>query len=380
MFEEAGTTEQEIDDLLSRVKLHLFTAKGSAFLASILGQTEFIWDNHIPTACTNGLYIKFSPKFFMSLSQEARITVLAHEIWHIAYEHVLSTRRGDRDPEKWNIAADHVINNQLEEERFSFVGLEDGCRDKKYKGMTTEHVYSLLPPDPPKGGKGKKPDPMGSDVEMIPEEKAMEVKAKILQAIQAARLANEAGNIPGEISLSMEKFLNPKLPWEVLLRRFFTEQNNEDYSWRRPNRRYDDVYLPSLFSEDGLTTVNYYLDISGSVSDADILRFNSEVAHVKREYNPDMFNLITFDTAIRDTYSFTAEQDFSKIVVTGRGGTDLRPVAKHILKTKPNVAVIFSDLWVDPMPSVGSIPVLWVVIGNPGAQVPFGKMIHIDSE
>ena len=71
---------------------------------------------------------------------------------------------------------------------------------------------------------------------------------------------------------------------------------------------------------------------------------------------------------------------FEQIVVTGRGGTDLHPVAKHINKTKPNVAVIFSDLWVDPMPSVGSIPVLWVVIGNPGATVPFGKMVHIDSE
>ena len=60
--------------------------------------------------------------------------------------------------------------------------------------------------------------------------------------------------------------------------------------------------------------------------------------------------------------------------------TDLDPVAAHILKHRPNVAVIFSDLWVDPMPSVGSIPVLWVVIGNQNATVPFGQMVHIDSE
>lgn len=40
--------------------------------------------------------------------------MVAHELWHIAYEHVLSNRIGDRDPEKWNIAADHVINLMLE--------------------------------------------------------------------------------------------------------------------------------------------------------------------------------------------------------------------------------------------------------------------------
>ena len=203
---------------------------------------------------------------------------------------------------------------------------------------------------------------------------------KVVQAVQAARLGNQAGTIPGEILLEIDKFLNPKLPWRVLLRRFFTEQSREDYSWKRPNRRYSDEYLPSLWAEDGLTIINYYLDISGSITDQNILRFNSEVKHIKEEFNPQMLNLITFDTWIRDVYSFDEQTPFEKIVVTGRGGTDLDPVADHILKTKPNVAVIFSDLEVDPMPSVGNIPVLWVVIGNLNATVPFGQMIHIDDE
>ena len=208
----------------------------------------------------------------------------------------------------------------------------------------------------------------------------MDVIGKVVQAVQAAQMSDQAGSIPGEILLEIDKFLNPKLPWRVLLRRFFTEQSREDYSWKRPNRRYDDVYLPSMNSEDGLTKINYYLDTSGSVSDADILRFNSEVRHIKEEFQPEELNLITFDTSIRDEYHFAKDDPFEKIVVTGRGGTDLDPVAEHILKHKPNVAVIFSDLWVDPMPSVGSIPVLWVVIGNPNAIVPFGQMVHIDSE
>lgn len=386
-FTALGTTEEEMTNLLSKAKVRLFLNQGAAFLASIMGQTEFIWDSSQPTAWTNGLKIGFNPEWFLSLAPDARVTVIAHELWHIAYQHVLVDRIAGRDPERWNIAADHVINLMLEQAKYSFKGLENCYKDPKYMNLTTEQVFNRLPPSPPNScsvpGAGKQPaptKPLGSDLAPTPEESQVDVLAKVVQAVQAALISNQAGNIPGEITLMVDKFLNPKLPWRTLLRRFFMEQNKEDFSWKRPNRRHDDIYLPSLNSEDGLTTINYYLDISGSVSDADILRFNSEVAHIKKEFNPQMLNLITFDTRIRDIYSFDENTPFEKIVVTGRGGTDLHCVAAHIKKTKPSVAVIFSDLYVDPMPSIGNIPVIWIVVGNPNAKVPFGKMVHIDNE
>jgi len=390
-FAALGTTEEEMQKKLSKIKIKLFLHQGAAFLASIMSQTKFIWDDspQNPTAWTDGMTIGFNPTFWLKIPDEAKVTVLAHELWHIAYEHML--RRGNRDPEKWNIAGDHVINLMLEKSGYKFDGIQNCCKDRRYLNMSTDEIYALLP-DPPKipsggggfgsggGSSNPSPAPLGSDLRDPPKDKEIEVMAKVVQAVQAARMGQQAGSIPGEIILEIEKFLNPKLPWRVLLRRFFTEQSREDYSWKRPNRRYSDEYLPSLWAEDGLTTINYYLDISGSISDEDILRFNSEVKHIKDEFNPQMLNLITFDTRIRDQYSFNENTPFEKIIVTGRGGTDLDPVADHILKTKPSVAVIFSDLWVDPMPSVGSIPVLWVVIGNPSATVPFGQMVHIDSE
>ena len=390
-FAALGTTEEEMQKKLSKIKIKLFLHQGAAFLASIMSQTKFVWDDspQNPTAWTDGMTIGFNPAFWLKIPDEAKVTVLAHELWHIAYEHML--RRGNRDPEKWNIAGDHVINLMLEKAGYKFDGIQNCCKDIRYRNMSTDEIYAVLP-DPPKipsggGGFGSgggisnpSPAPLGSDLRDPPKDKEIEVMAKVVQAVQAARMGQQAGSIPGEIILEIEKFLNPKLPWRVLLRRFFTEQSREDYSWKRPNRRYSDEYLPSLWAEDGLTTINYYLDVSGSISDEDILRFNSEVKHIKDEFNPQMLNLITFDTRIRDQYSFDENTPFEKIIVTGRGGTDLDPVADHILKTKPSVAVIFSDLWVDPMPSVGSIPVLWVVIGNSSATVPFGQMVHIDSE
>lgn len=399
-FTKYNTTEAEIEDHLSRAKMGLFLKKGSAFLASLLSQLEFKWDESIETAQTNGLEIRFSPKFFMEIPNDTRITVLAHELWHVAREHCLPSRVMGRDPADWGEACDHVINLDLEDSSYSFVGASDCFKDSKYRNMGTEQVYDMLnkkqkpPKQQPKpqqgqggqGNQGGQPPPpskqpaLSGDIVQTPAGKELDVMSKIVQAVQAARMSNQAGDIPGEVMLSMDQFLNPKVPWEVLLRRFFTEQSNDDYSWRRPNRRYDDEYLPSLISEDGLTTINYYLDISGSVSDADILRFNSEVAHIKKEFDPEHLNLITFDTRIKKEWHFGREEPFEKIVVTGRGGTDLNPVAAHINKNKPSVAVIFSDLYVDPMPSVGRVPVIWIVVGNPDAQVPFGQVLHIDNE
>lgn len=388
-FAALGTTEEAMQKKLSKIKIKLFLHAGAAFLGSIMSQTRFIWDDSpdCDTAWTDGITIGFNPSFWLRIPDEAKVTVLAHELWHIAYQHVLRLKEANRDPEKWNIAGDHLINLMLQKSGYKFDGIQNCYKDMRFTGMGTDQIYSLLP-DPPAGGGGSgvgqgaggAGKPLGSDLRAPPKGKEIEVMGKVVQAVQAARLGNQAGTIPGEILLEIDKFLNPKLPWRVLLRRFFTEQSREDYSWKRPNRRYTDDYLPSLWSEDGLTTINYYLDISGSITDQNILRFNSEVKHIKEEFNPKRLDLVTFDTRIRDVYSFDEETPFEKVVVTGRGGTDLDPVAEHILKTKPNVAVIFSDLEVDPMPSVGGIPVLWVVIGSPNATVPFGQMIHIDDE
>ena len=388
-FAALGTTEEAMQKKLSKIKIKLFLHAGAAFLGSIMSQTRFIWDDSpdCDTAWTDGITIGFNPSFWLKIPDEAKVTVLAHELWHIAYQHVLRLKETNRDPEKWNIAGDHLINLMLQKAGYKFDGIQNYYQNIRFTGMGTDQIYQLLP-DPPAGssgsavgpGAGGSPKALGGDLRAPPKGKEIEVLGKVVQAVQAARLGNQAGTIPGEILLEIDKFLNPKLPWRVLLRRFFTEQSREDYSWKRPNRRYSDEYLPSLWAEDGLTIINYYLDISGSITDENILRFNSEVKHIKEEFNPQMLNLITFDTRIRDVYSFDEQTLFEKIVVTGRGGTDLDPVADHILKTKPNVAVIFTDMEVDPMPSVGSIPVLWVVIGNPNATVPFGQMIHIDDE
>ena len=178
----------------------------------------------------------------------------------------------------------------------------------------------------------------------------------------------------------MDKFLNPIIPWKNVLINFFTAISEEKWDWRRPNRRYNHTYMPSRNNaREGLEHLIYYLDVSGSIDDEQLQRFNSEVKYIQEVIRPQKLTLVQFDTEITFEKTFEINDPFEKIEITGRGGTDLTPVRNHILKNNPTAAVIFSDLWCDPMERLGkNIPVIWIVIDNDNAKVNFGKKIHIN--
>ena len=206
---------------------------------------------------------------------------------------------------------------------------------------------------------------------------------KVVQAATAAKLsgAGETG-LPDEIETMLKRFLQPKLPWDQLLQQFFQALTGQDYSWARPNRRYQNMYLPSLQEdESGLEHLIYYLDVSGSVSDGEVVRFNSEVKYIKETFNPHRLTLVLFDDRIQREYDFYEEDEFDEVVIVGRGGTNLAPVREHMLEHRPTAAVIFSDLCcapMQPLPAGITIPTIWVgVNAHPNSEVYFGKLIHI---
>lgn len=377
----------KLDKKLSRTKGQLFIMPGSAYLGSLLCSHKFVWSFYNETAWCDGSTIGWNPNFFLKLSPAARVMVLAHELWHTGYGHMI--RLGNRCPDIWNIAADHVINLMLESQGFCFDLPITPCKDPRFIGMTTEQVYDILiqdgmkPFEIPEWLKEQIETGMGGDV-IIPEpgkEDATKetVKTIMVQAQQAAIRAQQAGSLPGEISIKIDEFLKPKINWRVKLARFFTALSKDDYSWKCPSRRYSE-YLPSLIGDNGLEHLIYYLDCSGSISDQQLIRFNSEVKSIHKNLRPEKLTLVTFDTRIQNVYDFTPDDPFNEIEVTGRGGTCLRCVKDHIMEHKPTAAVVFSDMYVPPMDEDPKVPLIWVVMENPSATVPFGTMIHFDTE
>jgi len=367
--------------MLNKSKGQLFFNKNSGFLGSLLCRMRFEWSDDIDTAATNGETLYWNPEFFLSLDEETRVTVLAHELWHVAYLHPV---RGEGlDQETYNIAADHVINLMLSQHGYYMNGFPY-VMDPKYIGWSTDKVYADLiqnPPPPksnPQGGLGSDIQKPVTDDGQVSSTTMADMVSKVVGAATAARMSGQAGSIPGEVSQTYENFLKPKLSWETILHNFFNEMVDFDYSYRRPNRRYEDPIMKGLVGMTGLEHLVYYLDISGSVSDEDILRFNSEVSFIKEEFNPQRLTLVTFDTEIKDIYEFDQNDEFKRIVVTGRGGTNLNPVMAHANELNPNAIIIFTDLHVSIPSDEPKVPLIWICVDNPKAEVPYGKLIHLD--
>lgn len=367
---------------LDRTKSEVFLGKNAAFFGSLLCSLNFSWDNTIQTACTDGVDIKWNLNWFSSLPPETRKTVLMHELWHVAKLHCI--RLDNRDPKIWNIACDTRINNDLQREQYSFRGLENYWIDPKVDIPTLlseEDIYDLLiqhSNNIPTNGCFGQSDGLGDILPSSPTQTQTVINS-VMQAVQQAKMANQPGNIPGGIEQYLTNFLTPIIPWQKVLYKFFTDLIDTDYTWKRPNRRYPDMYLPSKHNnENGLEHLIYFLDVSGSINDADLLRFNSEVKYIQENIRPQKLTLVQFDTKITAVKEFEIDQSFSEIHVLGRGGTSLEPVREYIIKHKPTAAIIFSDLCVPQMQKLPvNVPIIWAVIGNPEITVPFGQIIHI---
>lgn len=371
MNKELPLDYKTLDVELSKTKARLFTMRGAGYLGSLLCDHEFMWDEDCQTAWCNGVAIAFNPYFFRDhLNKETKVTVLAHELWHTGCDHM--GRIGDKNPEIWNQAADHFINLMLEQHGFSFEGIEFACKDPRFKDMSTEQIYDVLYVEQPEDNSG-----FGDDLKPIPDNvDKTQIIRKLIKAQQTSRMSNEAGVIPQESAYHIENFLNPALPWDILLMKYFTELSQDDYSWARPSRRYEE-YLPSKQGDNGLQHLIWYWDLSGSMTDAQLDRLNAEAKHVFDTFNPKRMTIVTFDTVIHDVFEFTEGDSFEKLELHGRGGTSLDPVYRHIKEHQPDVAIVMSDLYCYPMEMNPGSEVLWVVIDNPKARVKFGKTIHL---
>lgn len=381
-----------LNKLLAKAKVGLMASRESTFFTTLLFSMKFTWDESCPTAWTTGLRLGFSPHFFLWLTPEERIFVLVHECCHPAYMHI-GSRRGTRDPQLWNAAADHVINLYLKSRGFTMPRI--GLCDSRFTDMSTEQVYTILK-DEQDMGQGS-PDMQGMEDLREPGQggpddtdggmgKADVKRAMddiLIRASVQSKMAGEApGSMPGDIELYLAKLLDPKLPWQTILRKWLKSLGKFDYSFKKPNRRFfPKHYLPSLWSEGAMVDFQAWVDISGSETDDDFLRFISELHGILRMMKPKKIELGQFDTEIKSINTVKSITELSKVTFHGRGGTRITDVLNHIEKTKPKVAMIFTDggFRHDRTQIAGNVNVLWMIHDNPNWTAPFGKVIHYNT-
>lgn len=397
-------------DRISKAKIKLMIKGSEVFLSTlVLGLNQSI-DNSIPTAATDGRQIKYNEDFVNSLSDDVLLSLIAHETWHVAYMHMC--RRGNRDPFLWNCAADYAINLMLKDNGYTIP--QEWLLDEKYRNMSAEEIYKQLednadqqPQDNPQdgdfsngpmgdgdgdsksdgdgnsGGNGDG-DQEGSGQPQYSEEEAkqleQEIEDKIIKAATAANMSNQAGNIPGHVQRMLDKILNPKLPWNVLLQNYMSAKVKSEKSWSRRNKRFKKVYMPSKLSS-AMGDVNIYVDASGSVSDEEFLAYITEMHEIRDSLRPEMMKVISFDTRIKEEFTMEKGEEI-EVSFSGGGGTCIGPVVDHAeQETEVDVTIIFTDGYFSDA-DYTRIPndVLFVIVNNPNweCNAPNAKVIHME--
>lgn len=375
---------QDINFLISKAKFNIMQKKESVFLSALVCQLETVVTEEIPTGATDGKRILINPDFFMKLTKEEQAFLLAHEALHVAYMHPL--RRNTRDPIIWNMAGDYVINWDLKQAGFKFI--DGGLIDAQYANKSTEEIYrelfEELQGNPPSNIDGLGEDIIYNTNSMSQADLAeleQEVQTIVTQATTHAEMSGNVDSIPSSIRQYLLNKAKPKVNWKVVLRRFMSDLSKEDYSFKRPNRRYIDsnIYLPSLVSE-GLSKISFAIDTSGSITTKQFNQFMTEIFAVMRLLNPNEIEVMQFDHELRGVDTVKSFKDLADISFKGHGGTEPNVALQHFNETKNSKALIvitdgyfYTDNLINP-----NRPVLWVVFDNKSFTAPFGKTIHFD--
>ena len=375
------------DQALEKAKIQLMMMPNTIFYTTILFSLVQEWTD-IETAGTNGTNLVINPTWFLSLTEKARVGLLAHEILHVALSHM--TRKGTKDSLIWNFAGDYVINLELSEAGYELP--KGGLLDKQYRDMSTEQVYNKIFEEAEKNPNGQfgangSGIPGGQDVLYPKDSKQLEVIEKaiadtVLRASIQAQTANERpGSVAGEIGIQLQKMINPKLPWNVILQNHMQNFLKDDFSWKRPNKRFTpDHYLPTAFSE-AICNIAVAVDSSGSVTTDEFSYFIAEIATIQEQMKPEKITLIDFDTRIRSIQEITESTDcMSDLKFTGGGGTDVKDMFKWAKKNNPDVLLVFTDGEFN-MPNkkhFPSCPTIWLIHDDPKWKSSFGEVVHYD--
>lgn len=402
------------------------------FFGSLALRLKAVEDKSCNTAWTDGRTLGYNPVFIDALSLEETKGMVAHEVMHIAFQH--ATRMKKRNRKQWNKAGDYAINGILLEEKFVLPG--DALFNDTYKGMSADHIYSLLeampksnnPDKPCNGGNGGNQSPdkqndqqddpqddqqgsqdnQNNQEEPKPQDKyededpggcgavreaqfdspaqqaAFEQEWKVAVA-QAAITAKSAGNMPGGMERVIGDILTPLANWKEVLRRFVDQAMKGDYSWMRPNRRYmqSGFYLPSLYSEE-IGHIVVAVATSGSVDQDMLTQFASELTSIMEDYKTSC-DILYCDTHIHKHQFVTSDDLPIKFTPCGFGGTNFRAPFEWVKENNvaPVCLIYLTDMCCNSFPDEEpSYPVLWAQYEECcfASEAPFGETVMLREE
>jgi len=396
---------------VQKAKITLMRNPKFALLSGVLmvGRTSVV--DNVPTACTNGRDERYGREFVKKLRDPELNFVVAHENGHKMYRHLTTWKKlHDENHKLANQACDYVINLMLKDldptesviamPRFPqghpLAGRVMGLVDERFRGMNSKQVFDILKEEQEEGGSGGDDGEDGGfddhdwqDAKDMSEEEKKELEREIDQAIRQGMMAQQkiAGTGAGGLDRELAELLEPKVNWREVLRDFVKSicNSKDASSWRKVNRRFlsTGTYMPSLIGEK-VGHLVIAIDTSGSVGDAELAEFLSEVKGIAEEVNPACVDLLYWGSSVvgHETYGDGQAGDIINSTRPKDGGGTSPSCVSEYLKEKnikPECVIILTDGCVgNDWGSEWTAPTLWCVVGDYfDGEAANGKTIHI---
>lgn len=398
------------------------------FFGSIVDSLEYvetkncIGPNGNPTAGTNGNTIYYHPDFISGLNDKQKTFVFAHEVCHVAFNHM--NRGKNKNQKVWNVATDAVINAFLKKDGLEFV---DGVVDIPWAiKYDAEEMYEKLMKKQNKKKKQNQQNDqnqsnsndvghdthifwdeniekqndnaikkMQEEFEKLGEKETLKPKEKeeIKDMLKKMRKALEdikkqkkpvslkkirtAGSDTSSDTIKFDDIGTsyPLINWPLILKRP-TEITELDWSYQNSYVE-DGVVLANLEESSYLKfhETEILLDTSGSVED-ELLR--SFLRECKNILNHSRIKVGCFDTKFYGFHEIRNIKEVDDFTFVGRGGTDFN-VAVNAFSDNADNKIIFTD-GASSMPNK-KIDAVWVIFGGQLYEQPNGgKVIYVDEK
>ena len=412
-----GPKDMKLDGI---VREKLITARvglllKASFFGNLATRLKLInADEWCATAATDGRNFYYNTRFIQLLKPKEIEFLFGHEVLHCVYDHF--GRRGDREPQIWNVANDFCVNADLKEHGVGeFITSVPCLYDRKYNGWSSEKVYDDLMKNAKKinlsdlldqmidehldgegDDEGKGGDEDGEEVDgsgkskgkgrpKISDEERRAIRDEIKEAmLAAAATVDGAGNIPLGVQRLIKEMTEPKMNWRELLRMNLESTIKSDYTWMRASRRgwHMDAVMPGM-KPDEMIDIALAIDASGSMDDHMLKDILSEVQGIMDSFPVYKIHVVSFDTQTYNPQQYDSD-NLDSIVdyeVQGGGGTSFECFYEYFKENDitPHRLVVFTDGY--PGGSWGDenfCEVTWILHGTTTIEPPFGTWAYYE--
>lgn len=363
------------------------------------------------TAYTDGVNKKYGRGFMQKQRDDELRGLILHENLHVTLMHIPRHKDLMREsPILANIAMDLVVNDiivNLEDKALCKLP-EGGVYDPKYHGWSVREIYNELKKENPQltqeqqqlasggGGSGsrevvingKKVTVQGDehDGQASPKsaEEMKQLEEQVNRAIREGGML--AGRLGAKVPRTVEQSLEAPVDWKAVLRDFITAsvRGRDELSWRRFNRSMlaNGILSPSVESET-MTEVVVAIDTSGSIDQAMISAFASQLQAICDSCCPEKVRVLWWDTHVHGEQVFdgTSQGIARMLKPMGGGGTRVSCVSEYIVKNRlsPDCVLVFTDGYLeDNIEWNTSSETLWLIKGNERFSPPKGKKVMVN--